>query len=203
VDPGRTIKRADAAAGRAWLALGLCAAIAGCAGGAGTPEEALAVLGQAVQARDGGRLYDALDLETRWSWMSIQRAERESYDIILSNFPPGPERERQLRRCEAGALAQTPRELFARRVEDATWTELAAAVSQAGTPVSSGDGSEAQTEGGGRKLIFRRNPHKRFGWGFAGLADEAEQIKRRAMADLEVVRTSAADYERAAARQRP
>ena len=38
------------------------------------------------------------------------------------------------------------------------------------------------------------------GWGFAGLAKQAEEDKNRAYHDLEVVRASAADYERAAAR---
>jgi hypothetical protein len=38
------------------------------------------------------------------------------------------------------------------------------------------------------------------GWGFAGLAKGAEDDKNRAYNDLEVVRASAADYERAAAR---
>src|SRR5205814_4139619 len=81
-------------------------AAAGCAGGARTPEEAQQRLAQAVEAHDGARLFDALDLETRWSWMSIQRAERETYDIILSNFPEGSERQRYLRRCQAGALSE-------------------------------------------------------------------------------------------------
>ena len=38
------------------------------------------------------------------------------------------------------------------------------------------------------------------GWGFAGLDQQADEEKNRAYHDLEVVRASAADYERAAAR---
>lgn len=178
------------------------AALAGCAGGVATPDEASKVLAQAIEARDGGRLYDALDLDTRWSWMSIQRAERESYDIILSNFPEGAERERLLRRCETGAQAETARDLFAKQVDDATWSELAARTAHAGRLVLSADGTEAQSsEPGGP--VFRHSNHRHGGWGFAGLADRAEEIKRRALADLELVRASAADYERAATRQRP
>jgi hypothetical protein len=199
-----TIRRGDATKGRARVVTGLVAAlVAGCAGGAPSPDEALKVLEQAVQARDGGRLYDALDLDTRWSWMSIQRAERESYDIILSNFPAGADRERQLRRCEAGALAENARDLFAQRLEDTTWAELGAALAHASAPVVSSDGAQAEVDGNGHRLIFRRPAKGRYGWGFAGLSDRAEEIKRRAMADLELVRTSAADYERAATRQRP
>ncbi len=51
----------------------------------------------------------------------------------------------------------------------------------------------------GRLLPFRRGP-KDGRWGFSGLATEAEQAKRRAIADLELIQKSAADYERAATR---
>jgi hypothetical protein len=40
----------------------------------------------------------------------------------------------------------------------------------------------------------------RGGWGFAGLGQRADEQRNRAYHDLEVVRASAADYERAAAR---
>lgn len=184
-------------------AVGLVLAVAGCAGGARTPEEAQERLARAVEARDGGLLYDALDLKTRWSWMSIQKAERETYDIILSNFPEGSERQRYLRRCEAGALSENARALFARELEPAAWDELAAALKGAGPVQVVGEDRAESAAGDGRKLVFRRPTARRGGWGFAGLADRAEEIKRRALADLEVVRTSAADYERAATRSRP
>jgi hypothetical protein len=184
-------------------AVGLVLAAAGCAGGARTPEEAQAQLAQAVEARDGARLFDALDLKTRWSWMSIQKAERETYDIILSNFPEGSERQRYLRRCEAGALSENARALFARELEPAAWDELAAALKGAGPVQVVGEDQAESAAGNGRKLVFRRPAERRGGWGFAGLADRAEEIKRRALADLDVVRTSAADYERAATRSRP
>jgi hypothetical protein len=179
--------------------LAVLAALAGCAGGARSPEEALQRLAQAVEARDGARLYDALDRETRWSWMSILRAQRETYDIILSNFPDGSERQRYLRRCEAGALSESARALFTGQVEPGAWQELAAAL---GGTIQSVADDRAEATHNGHKLVFRRTS-RRGGWGFAGLADEAEEIKRRSLADLEVVRTSAADYERAATRSRP
>jgi hypothetical protein len=173
-------------------------AVAGCAGGAPTPEEAHQRLVQAVEARDGARLFDALDLQTRWSWMSIQRAERETYDIILSNFPEGPERERLLRRCQTGALSESARALFARQLEPATWNQLAAGLPGTGAPqVVSAD--RAELAAGARKLDYRRAGRR--GWGYAGLAAQAEDLKRRALADLELVRSSAADYERAATRR--
>jgi hypothetical protein len=178
----------------------LGAGASGCSRGAKSPDQAYQRLAQALEARDGLRLYDALDLDTRWSWMSIQRAQRESYDILLSNFPEGTERERQLRRCEAGALSESARSLFSRQLDPAVWKELAASLPAKPAGVT----GEARAEfvgADGRKLIFVRHAGRRGGWGFAGLAEEAEQIKRRALADLDVIRTSAADYERAATRK--
>lgn len=178
---------------------------AGCSRGAKTPDEAYRRLVQAVTQRDGAQLFDALDLETRWSWMSIQRANRESYDIILSNFPPGTDRDRQLRRCEEGATSENPRQLFAKMVDAQTWADLSAQIAAAGTaPKLAGDGASVQVAGSnGRVLLFRHDPRGKWGWGYAGMAEAAEQLKRRALADLELIRTSAADYERAATRRNP
>jgi hypothetical protein len=50
----------------------------------------------------------------------------------------------------------------------------------------------------GARVPFRRS--KDGDWGFAGLDKRAEDDKNRAYQDLEVVRASAADFERAAAR---
>jgi hypothetical protein len=179
--------------------LAVLAALAGCAGGSRSPEEALQRLAGAVESRDGSRLYDALDRETRWSWMSILRAQRETYDIILSHFPEGSERQRYLRRCEAGALSESARALFVRQLEPAAWQELAAGL---GASVRSVADDRAESINNGHKLVFRRTS-RRGGWGFAGFSGQAEDIKRRSLADLEVVRTSAADLERAATRSRP
>ena len=61
----------------------------GCRQKAKTPAEAYKRLTAAVNAGDGGALFDALDQETRWNWMSIQKFHREAYDIVLSNYPEG------------------------------------------------------------------------------------------------------------------
>ena len=50
----------------------------------------------------------------------------------------------------------------------------------------------------GARVEFRRG--KNGDWGYAGLAKRAEEDKLRAWHDLELVRASAADFERAAAR---
>jgi hypothetical protein len=184
----------------------LCGAALGaaCDRGGKTPEDAYQRLAEAVEAHDAERLFEALDLETRWSWMSVQRAQRESYDIVLSNFPEGPERERSLRRFEPGATSEGARELFARQLDPKVWTELHAAVTAAGPAprlVVAPDGAHAEVAAGGRTLPFRKATDGHWGWGYAALAADAEEVKRRATADLDLMRTSGADYERAAARQ--
>ena len=47
-------------------------------------------------------------------------------------------------------------------------------------------------------MLFRSSPSG--DWGYAGLAKKADEDKNRAWHDLEMVRASAADFERAAAR---
>jgi hypothetical protein len=71
-----------------------------------TPTEAHARLAAAVAAHDGAKLWNALDQDTRWSWMTIQRAWRECYDITQSAVPEGPERTRLLARFEPGATSE-------------------------------------------------------------------------------------------------
>src|SRR5262245_29825963 len=101
---------------RVTLALALtllgAAAGAGCGSGSKTPELAYKRFSEAVAKGDGGALYDALDQDTRWAFMTIQKWHREAYDIVLSNFPEGPVREREKRRFEGAATASSARELF-------------------------------------------------------------------------------------------
>ena len=78
-----------------------------------TPEQAQARLCKAVAAGDPADLFEALDTQTRWDWMTVQKSHREAYDIILSNYPEGAERDRELRRFERGATLGSGRALFA------------------------------------------------------------------------------------------
>lgn len=182
-----------------WLLLALGGAgSAGCQSRAKTPAEAWTRFAAAVTARDPQRLYAALDLDTRWSLMSVRRAQREAYDILLSNLPEGPARERQLRRFEAGALADSEAGLFATRLTPARWDELGQDLTGAGPPESAGERDAKVTSKTGRSWKLHRGDDG--GWGFAGFGAEAEEEKRRASADLDLVRANAADYERAAAR---
>ncbi len=170
--------------------------------GSKTPAEAKARLAAAVAARDPAQLWDALDLDTQWSWMTVHRAGRESYDITLSNVPEGQQRERMIRRFAPAATSENAAELFAKSLAADVWPSLAAQLAAAGdrAPVENAAGSEAEIVWPAGRLLFRKTSKPAFGWGFAGLAAEAEALKRAASADLEALRTNAADYERAAAR---
>jgi hypothetical protein len=182
----------------------LALAVGACSRGAATPAEAHTRLMAAVAAHDSTKLWDALDLETRWSWMSIQRAWREAYDITQSVVPEGPERIRLLARFEPGATSEDARTLFARMLTTEDWANLQNVVTNArdgaATAPVSGEGGERATVG---PLLYRKGHGWRSGWGYAGLAARAEQLKFAATADLERMRKDAADYERAATRGSP
>ena len=173
----------------------------GCARKARTPDEAYRRFAAAVRSGDGGALFDAVDPATRWAWMMVQKWHREAYDIVLSNYPEGQARERELRRFQAGATATSGRELF--RAETAATLPTLAVLAGAGPGADAsivvdpaGDTATAVLAGG--KVPLRRGENG--AWGFAGLAVQADEQKNRAYHDLEMVRASAADYERAASR---
>jgi hypothetical protein len=178
--------------------LGLVAFGAGCQRRAKTPAEAWQRFTTALASRDAGQLYASLDLDTRWSLMSVRRAQREAYDIVLSNFPEGPAREQQLRRFEVGALAENEAVLVTVLAPATRLDELAKDLPEKGDPESTGARDAAVKGKSGKPLPLHQGDDG--GWGFAGFAGEAEDWKKRATADLEVVRTNAADLERAATR---
>jgi hypothetical protein len=183
-------------------ALGLAAAglLVGCRHGSKTPDEAYQKFSAAVTARDGAALFDALDQPTRWAWMTIQKYRREAYDIVLSNYPEGPERERESHRFQGGATATSARELFRAEIAPGVLPLLVPLVAaDAKIEVDdASDGHAAAVLASGVRVPFARGENG--GWGFSGLAKDAEDLKTRAYHDLEVVRASAADYERAATR---
>src|SRR4051812_14219767 len=187
---------------RLLVALALVAlpmAAAGCQHKSRTPEEAFQRFATAVQAGAGAALFDALDQQTRWDLMTIQKYHREAYDIVLSNYPEGPVRDREKGRFEHAATAPSARELFRSDTAPGLLPTLAP-LTQGIPRIQAGPGDRQATavlDGGGRVPLLRGESG---GWGFAGLAKRAEDDKNRAYNDLEAVRASAADYERAAAR---
>ena len=133
---------------RALVGLAIAAVLlpaAGCRQKAKTPAEAYARLTAAVTSGDGGALFDALDQETRWNWMSIQKFHREAYDIVLSNYPEGRDRERETRRFEHAATAPSARDLFIMDAAPAILPMLQPLVLP-GAPIETGPGDD---HGGG------------------------------------------------------
>lgn len=192
-------------AGVAVLVLACLASVPGCRK-ARTPDEAFRRFQDGVNAGDPGALFDALDQSSRWAWMTVQKSHREAYDIILSNYPEGPERERELRRFERGATLGSARELFIEEVGRAAIGKFARPMPAAVRFDLGSDGKDATAVlpsgapggSGETRLVFRRGPDGY--WGYAGFADDAEQRQKRALGDVDVVRVNAADYERAATR---
>src|SRR5512140_3889443 len=92
----------------------------------------LTLLALAVAAHDGARLWEALDQDTRWSWMTIHRAWREAYDITQSVVPEGAERVRLLARFEPGATSENASALFVRKLSDEDWKTAQALLVAAG-----------------------------------------------------------------------
>jgi hypothetical protein len=193
------VSRSSATIGLGLILAALLVSVGGCRKGSKTPAEAYKRFAAAVTAGDGGALFDALDQDTRWSLMTVQKWHREAYDIVLSNYPEGPDRERERRRFEEAATAPSARELFMRTVAPRL-IPLLVPLALGDAPVEMGPGEDraaAVLASGGRVELARG---KDGGWGFAGYAKRAEEDKNRAYNDLEVVRASAADFERAAAR---
>jgi hypothetical protein len=171
----------------------------GCRHRSKTPDDAFRRFSAAVQAGDGGALFDALDQETRWDLMSIQKWHREAYDIVLSNYPEGTEREREKRRFERRATASSARELFRTDAAPTLMPMLEPlAIADPKFELGPGENEAAGVLPGGVRIPFARGQDG--GWGFAGLAKRTNDEKVRAFRDLEMVRNNAADYERAAAR---
>jgi hypothetical protein len=177
----------------------LALALAGCRHQSKTPEEAFQRFAAAVAAGDGAALFDALDQKSRWNLMTIQKYHRESYDIVLSNYPEGPVRDREKGRFERAATASSARELFRSDTAPAlipTLVPLAQGIPRVDLGPAEGEATAVLESG--QRLPFARGEDG--GWGWAGLAKKVDDDTNRAYHDLEVVRASAADYERAAAR---
>jgi hypothetical protein len=164
-----------------------------------TPDDAFSRLQSAVSARDPGALFDALDQGSRWAWMTVQKSHREAYDIILSNYPDGAEKDRERRRFERGATLGSARELFIEQVGRADLETLPNPLPAATRFDVGVDAKDAvATLASGLRLRFRLGADG--GWGYAGFAEDADNRQVRALHDVDLVRVNAADYERAAAR---
>ena len=153
------------------------------------------------EPKQAERLYEALDLPTRWSWMTIRRTHREAYDILLSNLPEGRERDQATRRFEAGALSEDDAALFAEELSGNRWRELGELIGSAARPPGlprSGPTSRRRRGQAAARCGFVGDPTG--AGGLPGWPRRPRSKKRRAVVDLETIRNNAADQERAASR---
>lgn len=137
-------------------------------------EEARRRIAAAVRARDAPAVYDALDLDSQWSIMSIYQSEREVHRLAASEFPPGP-RERETERTRAAGESGDAREWFSRvAAELAPFSALEQALARSGAD------------------SFAQGPDGR--WGYSGLRADLARRKAHAKNALDVVRESAREY---------
>ena len=169
-------------------------ALAGC-GSAATnnhPEHAFARLRIAIESGDARRLYEALELTTQWSVMSIHRAERGMWRLA-SRFPQGP-REVAIARYDAAGRADGPETFFASLgFVERLRTGMGEVRQREALP---GGNVVFITVAQGRYVVAR-GPDGR--WGFAGLRDELERRKEHAINALALMQQSAEGYRRSAA----
>lgn len=178
----------------AWLLVCVFSVCACGARGPKTAQAAAEALATATSRGDAEALYEALDQHTRWSWMTIQKSHREAYDVVLSNFPEGADKEQKLKALDTAATAETAADLFAAKMGARALAELKQRLPTGPLAVTvSGDTATAPALAG-PPLTFAQVEKR---WGYSGFRGEAEELKRRAIADLEMIKLSATDYERA------
>ena len=179
---------------KAYVLAGTCILVACVGRGPKTPEAAFDSLAQGVANGSAETVFDALDQNTRWSWMTVQRCHREAFDAVLSNFPEGQDKEQKLRYLEAAATSETAADIFAAKLGTQAIAELKGRLPSPRPLFTVAADQATAPSVTGPPLVFARIEGR---WGFAGFAAESDEQKRRAVADLEMIKTSATDYERA------
>ncbi|MBI2892636.1 MAG: hypothetical protein HYY06_03730 [Deltaproteobacteria bacterium] len=145
----------------------------------------------AIDAADAKRLYWDLDLEARWSLMSIHRSQKRARRLVNGAYPP-EERERATGRWTVGAEARTPGELFAILcARDDCMEPLRAKIGAAARIERTADGGVVHTIRGGT-YRFTKGADGRYG--LVGFADRLAALKLEVARDLEVIERTALSY---------
>jgi len=184
-----------------WLAAFASAAVASACENAPTPtartlEGAFQRVAAAIDAGDAKRLYWDLELEARWSLMTIHRSQRRIRSLVETDFP-AEERSRAVGRWRTGAEAADAGALFA---------ELCAArdcLKPLREKIGAIERIERTPEGGvvhtipGGEYRFKKGQDGRFG--LVGFQGELSSLERDVSRDLAVIERAAAEYRRARA----
>lgn len=159
-----------------------------------TLEGAFERVAAAIDAGDAKRLYWDLELETRWSLMTIHRSQARIRRLVETDYP-ADERARAVGRWRTGADARDPGELFAalcaaRHCLDPLREKIGAIERVERTP----DGGVVHTIPGG-EYRFKKGQDGRFG--LEGFRDELAAFERDVSRDLAVIERTAEQYRRA------
>jgi hypothetical protein len=159
-----------------------------------TLEGAFERVAAAIDAGDAARLYWDLELDTRWSLMTIHRSQGRILRLIEADYP-AEERARAVGRWRTGADAKSPGELFA---------SLCAArdcLAPLREKIGAMDRVEATADGGvvhtipGGTYRFKKGKDGRFG--LEGFGEELATLEHAVSRDLAVIERTAAQYREA------
>lgn len=145
----------------------------------------------AIDAADAKRLFWDLDLEARWSLMSIHRSQQRARRLVADSYPPD-EKERAAGRWSLGAEARTPGELFATLcAHDECMDPLRAKIGAPSRIERTRDGGVVHTVRGGT-YRFKKGADGRYG--LLGFADRFAALEVEVARDLEVIERAARLY---------
>jgi hypothetical protein len=145
-----------------------------CNKGARTREEAVTRLTAAVDHEDAAAAYPLLDQDTRWSIESTRKYHAECLALIGEAYPPAAQAAARARFLDASSAARFL------ALHEARYHLL----------------RNAKTGPSGlTPSLFVEGPDHR--WGYTGLRSTWEELKQRAVHDVETVRDSADAYRKA------
>jgi hypothetical protein len=159
-----------------------------------TLEGAFERVAGAIDAGDAKRLYWDLELETRWSLMTIHRSQKRILKLVESEYP-AEERSRTVGRWRTGSDAADAGTLFAElcAARDCL-APLRAKIGAVQRIERTEDGGVVHTIPGGA-YRFKKGRDGRFG--LLGFRDQLATLERDVSRDLAVIERTAAEYRRA------
>ena len=182
---------------RAMIMALVLGALAGCARGPKTPEQAFQKLEVAIAAGDAVAFYQLLDQETQWAIQSTLRDQRLMRTIISAKYPEA-EAHKALARLGA-AVEKDPAQYF-KRINDErhivqAYRKRLGSVSGPIKNKIDGPDDEWVARQDGMPFHFHKNKNRT--WGFEELRGDWKAEQERAVHALETVKENAKLYEKA------
>lgn len=163
-----------------------------------TPDGAYLRIALALSEHRESDIFAYLETDAQWASFSVRDMRREAAGLVRSSYPDG-ERQRLLPTLEEEAAAKDGPELFALMAKRKGFAaRLKKDLSGVQAVEIQGDRASVVTARGTR-YPFRRRENGI--WGLTIFTAELVAERNRAARDLEVIRTAAEDYARAAKRE--